>query len=60
MVICKNCYIAMIGVMSFSSDKHERFCRCPKCYSETRHIKINEGELSFGEYLHIELDKKRK
>ena len=60
MVVCKNCYIPMTGVMSFSKDKHEKFCRCPKCCSETRHIKINDNELSFGEYLYRELDRKRK
>lgn len=60
MVICKNCYIPMIGVMSFSKDKHEKFCRCSKCCSETRHIKINDNELSFGEYLYRELDRKGK
>lgn len=47
----------MIGVMSFSKDKHEKFWRCPKCCSETRHNKINNGELSFGEVLHREIKK---
>ena len=60
MVVCKNCYIPMVNVMSFSSGKHEKFCRCPNCCSETRHIKINDNELSFGEYLYRELDRKRK
>lgn len=60
MVICKRCYTPMVGVMSFSKDKHEKFCRCPKCCLETRHIKINDNELSFGEYLYRELDRKRK
>lgn len=58
MVICKNCYIPMIGVMSFSKDKHEKFCRCPKCMGETRHTKINDNELSFGEVLHKEMNRK--
>lgn len=60
MVVCKNCYIPMTGIMSFSKDKHEKFCRCPKCCSETRHIKINDNELSFGDVLHRELNRKRK
>ena len=55
-----NCGNIMIGVMSFSKDKHEKFCRCPKCCSETRRIKINDNELSFGEYLYRELDRKKK
>ena len=57
-MLCKNCYIPMVDVMSFSKDKHEKFCRCQKCCSETRHIKINDNELSFGEVLHRELNRK--
>ena len=57
MQYCMNCGNIMMGVMSFSKDKHERFCRCPKCCSETRHIKINDNELSFGEILHREIKK---
>lgn len=60
MIICKNYYIPMIGVMSFSKDKHEKFCCYAKCCSETRHTKINDNELSFGEYLYRELDRKMK
>ena len=60
MMICRDCYIPMVNVMSFSNDKHEKFCRCPKCCSETRHTKINDNELSFGEYLYRELDRKMK
>lgn len=47
----------MVGVMSFSKDKNEKFCRCPKCCSETRHTKINDNELSFGEVLYREIKK---
>lgn len=57
MVICKNCYIPMIGVMSFSKDKHEKFCRYPKCMAETRHTKLDDSGLNFGEYLHREIKK---
>lgn len=56
-MLCKNCYIPMTGIMSFSKDKHEKFCRCLKCNSETRHIKINDKELSFGEVLYMEIKK---
>lgn len=52
MVICRNCYIPMIGVISFSKNRHERFCRCPKCYSEIRHRRIREDEIDFGEMLY--------
>lgn len=47
----------MMSVMSFSKDKHEKFTRCPKCYGETKHVKINDDELSFGEVLHREIKK---
>lgn len=57
MVICRNCNIPMQNVMSFSHSKNERFNKCPKCYSESKHIKINENELNFGEYLHREITK---
>ena len=57
MMICRDCYIPMLNVMSFSKDKHEKFCRCPKCCSETRHTKINDNELSFIEVLHREIKK---
>ena len=56
---CKNCYIPMIGVMSFSKDRHERFCRCPKCYSETKHKKLRDDELVFGELLEKEIHKRK-
>lgn len=51
MVICKKCYIPMVGVMSFSKDRHEKYCRCSKCMSETKHQKIRDNDLSFGEVL---------
>ena len=57
MQYCMNCENIMMGVMSFSKDKHEKFCRCPKCCSETRHIKINDNESSFIEVLHREIKK---
>ena len=58
MTICKDCYVPMIGVMSFSSDKHEKFDRCPKCRGETRHRVLRDEELSFGEVLSRELQNK--
>ena len=57
MIICKDCYIPMVGVMSFSSDKHEKFNKCPRCYGETKHVKLRDDELDFGELLHKELMK---
>lgn len=52
MQICKDCSIPMVGIMSFSKDKHERFYRCSKCCRETKHQRIKEDELAFGEVLH--------
>ena len=58
MQICRNCNTLMVGVMSFSKDKYERFHRCPKCFGETRHKTLRNNELDFGEVLHKELHKK--
>lgn len=49
----------MNGVMSFSKDKYEKFNRCPKCYSETKHRKLRDKELDFGEVLHKEMNKRK-
>ena len=58
MIICKDCYVPMVGVMSFSKDKHEKFCRCPKCRGETKYRKLRDDELDFGEVLNREFHKK--
>ena len=47
----------MQPIMSFSKDKHEKFNKCPKCYEETKHRKLREDELVFGEILDKELKK---
>lgn len=60
MIICRDCGIKMSNVMSFSQDKHEKFCKCPKCYSETRHQKLKDNDLAFGEVLGKEIHKNRK
>ena len=59
MIICKDCYVPMIGVISFSQDKHEKFCCCPKCRGETKHQKLRDGELDFEEVLSRELHKRK-
>ena len=59
MNICKNCNTSMKQVMSFSQDKHEKFYRCPKCYSETKHRKFRDDELDFGEVLSREIYKRK-
>ena len=59
MQFCRDCNTKMVGVMSFSRDKNEKFCRCPKCYSETKHKKLDEKELSFGEVLDNVIHKRK-
>ena len=59
MTICKDYYIPMVSVMSFSKDKHEKFCRCQKCYSETKHKKLQDEELDFGEVLNKAIHKRK-
>ena len=57
MIICKDCNTPMQPVMSFSKNKHEKFNRCTKCFGETKHVKLRDDELDFGELLHKELMK---
>ena len=47
----------MVSVMSFAKDKNEKFNQCPSCYSETRHHKIKDKDLDFGEVLNTEIRK---
>ena len=57
MTICKDCNTPMQTVMSFSKDKQEKYNKCPRCYGETKHVKLRDDELTFGEILHKELKK---
>ena len=59
MQFCRDCRTKMVGVLSFSKDKNEKFNRCPKCYSETRHNKIKDNDLNFGEVLDTEICKRK-
>ena len=59
MIICKDCNTPMQPIMSFSKYKQEKFDRCPKCFGETKHRKINDNELMFGEVLHREINKRK-
>lgn len=49
MMFCKVCNITIVDVMSFSKDKNDRFSRCPRCYSETKHQRIKDDDVDFGE-----------
>ena len=57
MQFCKDCNKRMVSVMSFSKDKNEKFNQCPSCYLETRHNKIKDKDLDFGEVLNTEIRK---
>lgn len=59
MTICTTCNVPMQSVVSFSKDKHEKFGRCPKCFGETKHRKLQDNELVFGEVLSRELHKRQ-
>ena len=58
-MICRDYNILMQPVMPFSKNKHEKFCKCLKCYSETKHRKLRDDELDFGEVLHREISKRK-
>ena len=49
----------IIRIISFSKNKHEKFNHCPKCFGETRHKKLRENDLDFGEVLSRELHKRK-
>ena len=57
MIICKDCNTPMQPIMSFSKDKQEKYNKCPRCYGETKHRKINDNELMFREVLDKEIHK---
>lgn len=62
MMVCKNCLIAMVETMSFQLGERNRheYCKCPKCKRETKHIKVMNSELTFGEYISKEIQKEGK
>ena len=49
----------MQPVMPFSKDKHEKFDRYPKCFGETKHKKLRDDELDFGEVLNKVIHKRK-
>lgn len=59
MIICKDFNTPMTGVMSFSKDKHEKFYRCHRCYDETKHKKLRDDEMNFGEVLNKATHKRK-
>ena len=59
MIIYKDCYVPMIGVISFLKDKREKFDGCPQCFGETKHRKLTDAELDFGEVLNKAINKRK-
>ena len=59
MMICKDYYVPMVGVISFLKDKREKFDRCPQCFGETKHRKLTDDELDFGEILNKAIHKRK-
>ena len=59
MIIGKSCNVAVQRIMSFSKGKREKVCRWPKCYEETKHRKLTDDDLNFGEVLHKEINKRK-
>lgn len=59
MQICRTCYIPMEFTMSFSKNKddrqNEKFLKCPKCHSETKHQKLSDRD--FDQMFNSELRK---
>ena len=49
----------IIRIISFSKNKHEKFCMCPRCRGETKHQKLRDDESDFGEVLSRELHKRK-
>lgn len=52
MVICKKCYTPMERTLSFLRDKKEKYYKCPRCRSETKHQKATDEDLNFKEELY--------
>ena len=59
MMICKDYYVPMVGAISFLKDKREKFDRCPQCFGETKHKKLRDAELDFGEVLNKAINKRK-
>ena len=46
----------MVETMSFQPGER-KYCKCPKCKKETKHIKVMNSELTFGECISKEIQK---
>ena len=59
MIVHGNCNDLMIYFIQFSKDKHEKFDHCSKCFGETKHKKLQDEELDFGEVLNKAIHKRK-
>ena len=59
MIIRDNYNIFVQAITQLSKDKHEKFDCCPKCFGETKHRKLQDNELNFGEVLSREIHKRK-
>ena len=59
MIIRDNYNIFVQAITQFSKDKHEKFDRCPKCFGETKHRKLTDDDLKFGEGLNKTIHKRK-
>ena len=59
MMCCDRCLMPMVGVMSFSKDKREKFFRCKNCNNESKHKVLSDSELTFQEILCNRIDYNR-
>lgn len=59
-MICKKCYVPMVEVMSFSKDRHEKFCKCPLCKRESKHNRVSDKDLQFDDVYRREVEQCNK
>ena len=59
MIIRDNYNIFVQAITQLSKDKHEKFDRYPKCFGETKHKKLRDAELDFGEVLNKAINKRK-
>lgn len=57
MKVCSACQTKMMKVISFEKGKGEKFYICPKCYGETKHVKVDKTDMDFREVLGIKCNK---
>ena len=59
MIIRDNYNIFVQAITQLSKDKHKEFGRCLKYFGETKHRKLRDDELTFGEVLNKAINKRK-